>query len=220
LIPVLLTSNLGIGLDDMFQYGISLDVIPQLDDDLRDKIGHNQTIDFIKANSERIPYLVLRKLGYFWGLERRALTYFYSNNIFGPFPKFLLIFLFFIFLVTYVIVSLTATIGFAMTKWNRSNILIGLVIVGYLIPHVLILAEDRFHLTLIPFLAIAAIQGWGSGGTLIKSRWKTRNRKIALIFAFVVSVLMIANWDMKLFRDGKKLALLFGISGNTTYFPY
>ena len=203
-----------------FQYGISLDLIPYLDDGLRDEIGQQQAIEFITNNPERIPYLVIRKLGYFWGLERRALTYFYSNNFFGPIPKSLLIFLYIIFLVPFVIVSLSATVGFAVTKWNRSNILIGFLIIGYLLPHILILAEDRFHLTLIPFLAIAAAQGWGSGWLLIKSRWKTGNGKVALIFAVVISVGLIANWTLELYRDRQMLALLFGMNGNTTFFPY
>lgn len=203
-----------------FQYGISLDLIPYLDDGLRDEIGQNQAFEFIKNNPARLPYLVVRKLGYFWGLERRALTYFYSNNFFGYIPKTLLIFISSIFLIPFVIVSLAASIGFALTKWNRSNTIIVLLIIGYLLPHILILAEDRFHLTLIPFLAIFAAQGLGSGWHLIKSRWETGNGKTALIFAFIASGLMITNWILEIYRDRQMLTLLFSLSGNTSYFPY
>ncbi len=203
-----------------FQYGISLDLIPYLDDGLRDEIGQKEAIGFIKTNPARIPYLVIRKLGYFWGLERRALTYFYSNNFFGPITKPLLILISIIFLIPFVIVSLSATLGFAMTKWNHSNILIVFLIVGYLLPHILILAEDRFHLTLIPFLGIAAAHCWGIGWPEIQRKWKTGNGKVVLIIAFAVSGLMLSNWIMELYRDKQMLALLFGINGNTTYFPY
>jgi len=203
-----------------FQYGISLDLIPYLDDGLRDKIGQNQAIEFIKANPERIPYLIIRKLGYFWGLERRALTYFYSNNFFGPIPNILLMIISFVFLTPFVIVSLSAAIGLSLMKWDRTNVIVGLLLVGYLLPHVFILAEDRFHLTLIPILAMAAVTGWGSGWPEIKRRWKTRNGKIALIIAILISLLLIANWTIELFRDREMIELLFGVNGNTTYFPY
>ena len=203
-----------------FQYGISLDLIPYLDDGLRDEIGQSRAMEFIKNNPERIPYLSMRKLGFFWGLERRALTYFYSNNFFGPIPNPLLLVISFIFLTPFVLLSLSASIGFAMTKWDRTNALVGLLFIGYMLPHIFILAEDRFHLTLIPFLAIAAVTGWGSGWQMIRSRWKTRNGKIALVIALVVSVLLIMNWSMELYRDRELLNLLFGLNGNTTYLPY
>jgi len=203
-----------------FQYGISLDLIPYLDDGLRDKIGQDQAIEFIKTNPERIPYLIIRKFGYFWGLERRALTYFYSNNYFGPIPNIILMFISFVFLTPFVLVSLSAAIGFALTKWDRTNILLGLLLGGYLLPHVFILAEDRFHLTLIPILAIAAVTAWGSGWSLIKNRWRTRNGKVALSIAIIISVLLMANWTLELFRDREMINLLLGVNGNTTYFPY
>jgi len=203
-----------------FQYGISLDLMPYLDDGLRDKIGQSQAFEFIKNNPERIPYLIIRKLGYFFGLERRALTYFYSNNFLGPIPNKILVVISFLFLTPFVLISLSAMIGFGITKWDRTNSLIGLLIVGYLVPHILILAEDRFHLTLIPFLIIAAVSGWGSGWPIIKSRWKTRNGKIALIISMIISLLLVANWSMELYRDREMINLLFGPNGNTTYFPY
>jgi hypothetical protein len=203
-----------------FQYGISLDLFPYLDDGLRDKIGQDQAKEFIRNNPERIPYLMIRKLGYFWGLERRALTYFYSNNYFGPIPHLYLLLISFIFLSPFVLVSLSAAIGLVIIKWDRTNALIGLLLAGYLFPHVLILAEDRFHLTLIPVLAIVAATFWGSGWSLIKRKWYTPNGKVTLIIALLISLLLIVNWSMELFRDREMLNLLFGVNGNTTYFPY
>jgi 4-amino-4-deoxy-L-arabinose transferase-like glycosyltransferase len=203
-----------------FQYGISLDLIPYLDDGLRDKIGQNSAFNFIKSNPERLPYLTVRKLGYFFGLERRALTYFYSNNFFGFIPNPQLILISIIFLAPFVFICLSAAFGFAMTKWNGSNSLICLLIIGYLIPHILIMAEDRFHITMVPFLTIAAVQFWGTGWPLIKDRWNTNNGKIALITSSLISVLLISNWAMDLIRDRQMLIMLFGLNGNMTYFPY
>lgn len=203
-----------------FQYGISLDLIPFLDDGLRDEIGQTRALEFIKADPGRVPYLMIRKLGYFWGLERRALTYFYSNNFFGPIPKNLLILISIILLLPFVVVSLSATFGLALKKWDHTNFLLCLLILGYLTPHIFILAEDRFHLTLIPILAIFAAQAWGGGCKLIETNWQLGTGKIAIILTLMVSLLLISNWTMELFRDRLMLMQLLGINGNTTYFPY
>lgn len=203
-----------------FQYGISLDLIPYLDDGLRDEIGQTRALEFMKADPGRIPYLMIRKLGYFWGLERRALTYFYSNNFLGPIPKYLLILISIIFLLPFVFVCLLAVFGLVMKKWDRSSILIGLYIFGYMTPHILILAEDRFHLTLIPILAIFAAQTWDGGWDNMKARLQTGLGKVAVILALIVSLLLISNWVVELLRDRQVLMLLLGVNGNTTYFPY
>lgn len=203
-----------------FQYGISLDLIPYLDDGLRDELGQQYALSFIQSNPERVPYLTIRKLGYFWGLERRALTYFYSNNFFGFIPRLHLILISLILLVPFMVISLSASFGFALMKWDRSITLIVLIIIGYLLPHIFIMAEDRFHLALIPLLTIAASNFWGIGWKLIKDRWKTKNGKIALAASIMVSGLLSSNWFLELFRDRQMLSLLFGLNGNTTYFPY
>jgi MFS family permease len=203
-----------------FQYGISLDLIPYLDDGLRDTIGQTKAFEFIKSDPGRIPYLMVRRLGYFWGLERRALTYFYSNNFFGYIAKLPLIFLSILLVLPFMVVSVSSAFGFGETKWNQSNILIALLILGYLIPHIFILGEDRFHLTLVPFLAIFATNCWGGGLVMLKERWKSPRGKIALLLAVCISSLLITNWGFELWRDRNMLSLLFGPDGNHIYLPY
>lgn len=203
-----------------FQYGISLDLFPYLDDGLRDEIGQNRAIEFIKSEPNRIPYLIIRKLGYFWGLERRALTFFYSNNFFGFIPGIPLLISFIFFLSPFVIVSLSSIMGLVLIKWDRSNVILGILLVGYLIPHILILAEDRFHLALVPLLAIFASIFWEGGRTNIIEKWKNRNGKYAIMCALLVLSLLIANWSLELYRDREMLVMLFGPNGNITYLPY
>ena len=203
-----------------FQYGISLDLFPYLDDGLRDEIGQNRAIDFIISNPNRIPYLIIRKLGYFWGLERRALTFFYSNNFFGPIPGIVLLISSIFFLSPFVIVSMSSIMGLVLIKWNRSNVILGIFLIGYLIPHILILAEDRFHLALVPFLAIFASTFWAGGMTKIIEKWKNRNGIFTIILALIILLLLIANWSLELYRDREMLIMLFGPKGNITYLPY
>jgi hypothetical protein len=89
------------------------------------------------------------------------------------------------------------------------------------VPHLLIIAEDRFHLALIPLLAILTAQLWLGDRLTIRQQWvKSNASKLGLILAFVAILLLLSNWGLELWRDVDKLALLFGPNGNQTYFSY
>jgi len=203
-----------------FQYPQSLDLMTTLDDAKRDDIGRAKTLEFIKINPGRVPYLFIRRAGYFFGLERRALTYIYSNNYFGfiPFPALISIAL--IFLLPFMLVGISASLGLAVVRWQPGSILVAFLFLGYILPHLLIVAEDRFHLALIPFLGIVAAHGWLGGGKALAARWQSRGGKIAIVIASIVAVLMIINWGGEIWRDADRISALLGPYGNQTYFPY
>jgi hypothetical protein len=203
-----------------FQYPQSLDLMSMLDDAKRDDIGIAKAREFILADPGRVPYLMVRRFGYFFGLERRALTYFYSNNFFGYIPTPGLLAIAAVMLLPFMAVSTSAAYGLALIHWNRATWLLALLFFGYITPHILIIAEDRFHLTLVPFLAILAASFWIGGLPVLKERARTRTGKIALALASVVIVLLFLNWGLELWRDADKLMKLLGPLGNQTYFPY
>src|SRR5258706_378479 len=99
-----------------FIYGPSLDLLTIADDAERERIGTQKAIEFIEADPGRFPYLAVRRLGYFFGLERRALTYFYSSNFFGYIPFPLLLALAILILSPFVIVSCSAVFGLALMR--------------------------------------------------------------------------------------------------------
>jgi hypothetical protein len=204
-----------------FQYGISLDLMTMLDDGERDEIGQAKAREFILADPARVPYLVLRRAGYFFGLERRALTYFYTNNFFGYIQTPVLLGVAFIVLAPFVIVSISAALGMALISWNKQTLLLALFILGYVTPHLLILGEDRFHLALIPCLMIFAVQFWASGFSALRTRWDAnRAGKVVVIIAMAMVVFLIFNWTTELYRDADKLVLLLGPQGNYASFSY
>jgi hypothetical protein len=204
-----------------FKYGISLDLMPMLDDGLRDEIGRAKAWEFIQADPGRIPYLAFRRLGFFFGLERRALTYFYSNNFFGYIPTPLLLGIAFLVMAPFVLVSSSAVFGLALGQWNKKNLLLLLLIFGYLLPHILILGEDRFHLSLVPTFSILAALCWTGGRQALRTRWSgSRTGKIALTLALLATAGLFSNWVFELIRDAGQLALLLGPTGNLTGFPY
>lgn len=206
-----------------FQYPQSLDLMTMMNDSERDEVGIAKTLEFIKANPGRMVYLFVRRAGYFFGLERRALTYFYSNNFFGHLPAAALGGVLMLFCLPFMVVSTSGVLGLALVRWRTRHEawLLALFLVGYIGPHLVIIAEDRFHLTTVPFLAMLAASFWTSGLPALKARWcESKAGKVALLLAVTAILLLLANWGWELWRDADKLTLLFGSSGNMSYFSY
>jgi hypothetical protein len=96
-----------------------------------------------------------------------------------------------------------------------------LLLVCYTLPHALILSEDRFHLALVPYIAILAAQVWVHELAPLQARWtESTPGKWIVSLAVLSAVLLIANWSLELIRDADKIAQLLGPNGNQTHFPY
>lgn len=94
-------------------------------------------------------------------------------------------------------------------------------LLAYLLPHILILSEDRFHLALVPFLAILAACAWTGGREALQARWRASlPARLALSLGFLAVALLLLNWGLELARDADKIAALLTPGGNQTYFPY
>jgi hypothetical protein len=204
-----------------FVFGPSLDLLTILDDAERDKIGTQKALQFIKAQPERFIPLAIDRLGFFFGLEKRVLMYFYGNNIIGYIPLPWLLTISVILLLPFVYISISAAFGLAYLRWKPEHILLGLLFIGYLSPHVLILSEDRFHLALVPYIAILAAQVWVNGFAPLSVRWsESWQEKLIVSLALFAAFLLVINWGFELIRDADKIAQLLGPHGNQSYLPY
>lgn len=200
-----------------FQYGISLELVPYLDDGVRNDLGTEAGLRFLRENPEHAVQVTVNKLGYFFGLERRALTYFYSNGFFGYIPTIPLLGLALLFVLPFPILTTLAATAIPFVRLNKDRLPLFLLIGGYLLPHTLILAEDRFHLTLLPAFAVLAGYAWCSRRQL----WAAaKANRIQLALAVLLVALLWANWAGELWRDADKLGLLFGPEGNRAGFSY
>ncbi|MBK8784203.1 MAG: hypothetical protein IPO22_20965 [Anaerolineales bacterium] len=204
-----------------FIFGPSLDLLTIMDDAERDKVGTQKALEFIKAQPERFVPLAFNRLGLFFGLEKRVLMYFYSNNIFGFIPKPLLLTISAILLLPFTIISISAMLGLSLLKWKPQTFMLILLLAAYLLPHVFILAEDRFHLAIVPFFAILAAYFWTSGLGRLAARWnESTYGKLAVTFAVIGVILLLTNWGVELSRDADKISTLLGSNGNNAHFPY
>lgn len=198
-----------------FTFGPSLDLLSILDDQARDEIGTQKAIQFIEQDPARFPYLAVRRLGHFFNLEWRAFIYFYVNGFLGRIPAVLLILILAVLALPFAAVAVSASYGAALLPWRPQTALLALLFIGYLLPHVFILSEERFHLTLIPFLAILAANFWASGISILRSRGR-----LAIMISSLAALLLIVNWGFELIRDGHIILQMLGPNGNQLYLPY
>jgi 4-amino-4-deoxy-L-arabinose transferase-like glycosyltransferase len=205
--------------DGTFKYGPSLELMPYIDDGTRDEIGRELAMEFIADDPWRVPYLVVRKAAYFFSLERRALTYFYSNNFVGyiPQPWFTLVFA--TFTLPFAVLTSSVALALPFLKWKPAPLLVGAVCLGYFAPHLLLLAEPRFHLSLVPFIAVFAAYTW-SNFPAIRAEMRKKENWWKLAIAVILLALLWFNWGHELVNDLDRLVPLFGPDGNKTYFVY
>ncbi len=112
-------------------------------------------------------------------------------------------------------------LGLALARLRPGTILLYLLLIAYILPHVFILSEDRFHLAIVPFLAILAAQTWTDGWDAFAVRWReSLAGKVALSLAILAVLLLFLNWGLELSRDADKIAALLGPNGNRARFPY
>jgi hypothetical protein len=204
-----------------FVFGPSLDLLPILDDAERDRIGTQKALEFIQAQPERFIPLAINRLGFFFGLEKRVLMYFYSNNIIGYVPLPLLLTISAVLLLPFVFISILAAFGLAYLRWKPEHILLILLLLGYILPHVFILSEDRFHLALVPYIAILAAQVWVNGFAPLRVRLQeSASGRLLVALAVFAAFMLTVNWGHELIRDADKIAQLLGPNGNQAHFPY
>jgi hypothetical protein len=198
-----------------FTFGPSLDLIPILDDSVRDRLGTQKALEFIQAEPGRFVPLVVSRLGHFFRLELRVLTYFYSSNFFGYIPAPLLLALMALFGLPFALLTTSAVFGVLQLPRSPAALLSACLILGYLLPHIFVLSEERFHLALVPLIAIFAVSAWTSKRSAVPARGRA-----ALAAAVLVVALLLVNWTYQFTSDAGKFAALLGSNGNQTYYPY
>ncbi len=193
-----------------FNSSYSLDLVPILDDGERNRRGMEAFWSFVRADPGRIPYLMLRKFGHFWGLDRRAFQYFYSNGFFGSWPGWLAAGGLAILCLPFMLIAPAGLSGLALASPHRKTGLIGLLFIYYVGVHMLILAEPRFHMPLVPLLTLYAFapHPWTKA-----ARWQ-RALAVLLILA------LAGNWGWELARDWDLLRALVGPGGSSLYLGY
>lgn len=204
-----------------FVFGPSLDLLKIVDDAERDTVGTRQALEFVRLHPDRIVPLAAARLGYFFGLEKRVLMYFYSNNLLGYIAPQTLIPVGLILVLPFVVLASLSAFSLPLLARDPKMVLLFMLFAAYLAPHVLILSEDRFHLALIPFLAILSSFVTVQKSMAWHSLWRSSSvGRVKVVFSALLVLMLFFNWGLEVSRDADKIGRLIGPNGNTTYYPY
>jgi 4-amino-4-deoxy-L-arabinose transferase-like glycosyltransferase len=195
---------------------IPLDI---LDDGERDLWTRQQALEFMRQDPARAAGLAVQRLDYFWGLEDRELTFFYSNNFFGPIPQPWLA-LGYIFLVTpFLAAAFCAPWGMALSPGPGRTLAL-LLILASMAAYVPILAEPRFHLSLVPLLAAYAAAAWTTPG-LSAQLWRgLRSHELRWWLAAAACLALLVLWGWDVLRSLPTLRALMAPGGNLLGLSY
>lgn len=194
-----------------------------------EKLAHNlgveRTLQFVKDNPCRAVWLLLSKASHFLRSDKRLILFFYSNNFLGELPAYILFLVLALICMPWVIVSLLSVPGMVLSKVTKETALVYLLCLYLIGIHMLIMAEPRFHLALVPFLSIFAAQGIMRVCRLAADLWTgdVRERRIAtwqLALCLLLMGLLVFNWIYELNVDMNKLRIVFSPGGNLARFTY
>lgn len=209
------------GNDGTFRFGPSLDLVTISDDAVRDQVGRERALAFIEQDPGSVPQLMVAKLGHLWGLEDRAFIYFYSQGVLGSLPPWAVLAIYVALVLPLVIVLPPAVLGLTLVRGGAAWRLAGWLLTWYVGIHMLIMAEERFHLALVPIVAALAArglsyaQGWLAGADLAH-----KPSRLALGLTGAIIGLALLNWGIEMVQHSPELAVLLSPGGSRAFFNY
>lgn len=184
----------------------------QVEKDIHD-LGLQKTLEFIRGEPGRLLYLMLSKISQLFRFDTRGAMYFYTNNFLGPLSVWFLILVAGLLIVPTALVLLLGAAGIVAAGWNAKTALLNFLILYYIGIHALILAEPRFFLTMIPFLAIYAAKGKYS----LRDLFASPERR-ALVLA--LWALLFLNWGWEFWAEAERWRVILSPGGNVAGFSY
>jgi 4-amino-4-deoxy-L-arabinose transferase-like glycosyltransferase len=203
-----------------FQTSVAVQPMRFLEDSQRDRWTMQQALAFMREDPWRIPYLLLKRTAYYWGLEDREMVYFYSNNFFGPLPPLLLASAYLYLVLPLALIGASAPLGLMALRHPSARSLCLAAIFGLMFAYLPILAEPRFHLPLVPLLAALAAAAWTTPGLLARLRSGLGNRQLTWWAASVSIILLVAIWLHDLVQAAPLLSRLMGSGGHRLWWNY
>jgi 4-amino-4-deoxy-L-arabinose transferase-like glycosyltransferase len=189
-----------------------------MDDGERDRWTMEQAMGFIRDDPLRALSLLPRRLAYLTGFESRELIFFYASNLFGPIPTAALVLAYLWLVLPWVAVAGMAPFGLAAAEDRPARDLTLLLVASTLLVYVPVLAEPRFHIPLVPFLAPYAAAVWLRPSGLLPSRFPGTRRAYALAVAALLILIALWTWDVA--RQAPRLAAVLSPGGNTLRLDY
>jgi hypothetical protein len=143
----------------------------------------------------------------------------------GVLPPSILLFALLFISLPWVVVLVLGVMGMSFARVSRDSVLIYLLCAYFVGIHMLVMAEPRFHLVLVPFLVIFAAHG-AMALCRVKDNLQASDAEVSrstrwrLALSLLIVALLVVNWAYELSVDMDKLRLVFSPGGNLARFTY
>lgn len=163
-----------------------LKVLPQ-DEIARDRAAYALALEYMRAHPLAVLARVPAKFADFWGFERNLVDVAEATRAGGGWNSVAKIMMDLYGAAAYMIIALGGMAGLIYAPRDRWKILFGGFILYFLALHLLIFGDGRFHLPLIPFLALYA--AW-----LAAERQRVAYVRTRTGLVVVGAALLLATW--------------------------
>ena len=198
--------------DGGFDSAVAIQPMNILDDGQREQYCLAQALGFIRQDPGEAVRRVFVRLEKFVGPEDREFFYFYSNNLLGAIPQPWLGLIYALLVLPRLATLLGGMAGLCRLADRGLAVVVIFFLAGYAFPHLLVIAEPRFHLAWLPVLMPFAVYGWQAG-------WRSlAGRKNLVLLAILLAVLLF--FTLGFLADWPKLVTIMSPGGNQSYFSY
>ncbi|MGH7602250.1 MAG: hypothetical protein ACREOI_38280, partial [bacterium] len=181
-------------------------LLPELDglsETAKQEVATRKTFEYMLANPGATFLRMLARFVDFWGQERLVVNHVLSK-FYGEVPLWGTLLVIAAVFGVYSLVVISAGFGYFFAKLRAFDIFGLLFIAYYTAMHLLVFAHPRYHMPLLPFIALMAARAFALR-TEIKIDW--RNWRFAA--AAGVAMILVVIWIVGLFFfDTKYVELL------------
>lgn len=187
----------------------TLDLLPIHDDMARHQAGMQAVRGFIAEDPLRALRQILWRVPTFWGLEWREFNALYTGNMLGEWSPWLLAASLVVLALPLMFLVALALVGLLARPLSAAGWLLLGVMAITLGLHALTMAEPRYHLPLIPLLAVFAATAVEGG--------LPRPLPRRILLGWLIFALF---WTAELLAYAPKLTLMLGPGGNLLNWGY
>lgn len=172
---------------------------------MKDKWAQRKAVEYIRAHPGTTARRSLIKFSDLWGLEREFVAA-VQQGLYAP-PRWFWILAAVLITVSYALVAVLGIAGIWLAPPPRWRVHLLLLVPLFVITgvHTIVYGHSRYHLPLIPVLALygGAVLSW-------RPTPSVRLWRFATIGATACVALLLAIWGRQMLVDGERLRLLLG----------
>jgi len=188
---------------DGYYYDSLFPEMPAASETARQNLAMRKGLEYLIANPGMTARRSLNRFIDFWGQERLVINQ-VMNKYYGEVSLFIVLAVSFAIFVSYSLVVIAASFGYSFSRLAAFEIFGLLFIAYYTGMHALVLGHPRYHLPLLPFLAIMAARAFLARAEIFANR---RSRRF--IGAISLTAIFVVMWLIGIFYfDLEKIEMI------------